>query len=155
VRDDRKAAAGGGSPDVERELGRLAAAPVPAGLRGRVLDRAFEARARAVLTPGLRRLAVACLAVIVAVAALGPLVGRYEAARLAALLDGRMPAPQAEGLAPELAELLAGDEKGAVSSAARQALAASAVRADRATNLFEVRERLKGWFSDEDLEDPD
>ena len=86
MKDDRTAAIGGGPPDVELELGRLAAAPVPTGLRRRILDRALESRENAVLTPGMRVLAIACSALIVAALVIDPLIIRRETARLAALL---------------------------------------------------------------------
>lgn len=79
---DRGTSPGSGTSDIERELNRLDAAPVPPGLRGRVLGRARESRANAALTPGMRILALACSALIVAVLAVDPLVGRREAARL-------------------------------------------------------------------------
>lgn len=144
-----------GAPEVERQLGRLAAAPVPGGMRQRVLARAEQARRGAALTPGLRRLAVASSVVLLAVVTVGPFVGSREKARLSALLHGRSPAPAAESLAPELAELLAGDESGAERLAKLQVLAVSAARAARPTTIFEVRERLKGWHYDENPEDPD
>jgi hypothetical protein len=144
-----------GAPEVERQLGRLAAAPVPEGMRQRVLARAEQARRDAALTPGLRRLAVASSIVLLAVVAVGPLIGRREAARLSALLDGRSRGPAAEALAPELAEVLAGDENTAERLAKLQVLAASAARAVRPIPIFEVRERLKGWLNDEDPEGPD
>lgn len=150
---DRKDTIGGGPPDVERELGRLAAAPVPTGLRQRVLARAEHARRGAALTPGLATLAVICSIMIVALLILDPIVGGREMAGLAAVLDGRSLAPAAEGLAPELAELLAGDEGGAVRLARLHALATSVARADRPTHILRVRERLKGLRSNEDLED--
>ncbi len=155
MKDDGKEVVGRGSPDVERELGRLEAAPVPAGLRGRVLDRAFETRANATLTPATRVLAIACSIAIVGAVAADPLLGRHEAARLAAVLDGRSPVRQEERTPPELAEVLAGDENAAERLAKLQVLAASAARAVRPIPIFEVRERLKGWLNDEDPEDPD
>lgn len=155
MKDDRMGRVGEGAPEVERKLGRLVPAPVPEGMRQRVLAHAEQARRGAALTPGLRRLAVASSIVLLAVVTVGPLVGRRESARLSALLDGRSPAPAAESLATELAEFLAGDEKGAERLAKLQILAASAERAARTTPIFEVRERLKGWFYDENPEDPD
>lgn len=152
MKDDRKDAIGGGPPDVERELGRLAAAPVPAGLRRRVLDRALKSRASAALTPGMRMLAVACSVMIVGLVAADPLIGRHEAARLAAVLDGRSPVGPTASPAPELAEALTGF--GQVNMLARfRALATSVARADRPTHILRVRERLKGWLNNEDLED--
>ena len=85
---DRRTAPGSGPSDIERELNQLDAAPVLPGLRGRVLGRARESRANAALTPGMRILALACSALIVAVLAVDPLVGRREAARLEGLRGG-------------------------------------------------------------------
>ena len=85
---DRGTSPGSGPSDIERELNRLDAAPVPPGLRGRVLGRARESRANAALTPGMKILALACSALIVAVLAVDPLVGRREAARLEGLRGG-------------------------------------------------------------------
>jgi hypothetical protein len=144
-----------GAAGIERELGRLATVPVPPGLRERVLAVAGEARRGAVLSPGLRRLAVACSLVIAGVAVAGPFAGRHEALRLAAVLDGEPAVAAAESPAPELAEVLAGDEKGMKKLSALRALAASAARARRPRPLTEARDRLKGWMNDETLESPD
>ncbi len=148
-RDEREQA------EMEKLLGRLVPDPALPGLRERVLGAAVGARRSAALTPGLRRLAVACSIVIIAVAVAGPLVGKHEAERLAAVLDGRSRASRAESPEPEFAELLGGDERGANRLAVLQAFAASAARADRPTKLVEAFERLKGWLNDETLEDPD
>jgi hypothetical protein len=150
--DDRKGEVGGRPPEVERELGRLRVAPVPEGMRQRVLDRAGQAQRDAVLTPGFRRLAVACSLLIIAALAIDPLMARDESARWIALLDGRPLVTRAEGTAPELADALSGNEK---DTDRLQALAISAARASRPTNLMEALERLKGWLNDETSEDPD
>lgn len=143
---------GGGSPDVERELGRLAAAPVPPGLRQRVLDRADEARSRAALTPGLRRLAVAGAALIVAVLAADPILGRHEAVRMSALLDGRTVPTAAPEASPELAEALDGRASGFAQLARLRTLARAAGEGS-VRDLAAARERLKGWLNHETSED--
>jgi hypothetical protein len=147
--------AGPGPPDIEGELGRLAPGPVPPGLRDRILDRAGEARKSAVLTPGLRALTVACAALIVAILVIDPLVGRHEAARLAALLDGRTAPPTENTEASVLAEVVGGT--GEAVKAARLArleiFAAAAARRERERRNTEARKWLKGWLAHEASED--
>jgi len=153
VKDEREGIVGEGEAGVERELGRLAAAPVPPGLRHRVLDRAAEARSQTVLTPGLRRLAVAGAALIVAVLAADPILGRYEAVRLSALLDGRSaPAAAPEG-SSELAEALGGQASGSAQLARLRTLARAAAREGSVRDLVVAHERLKGWLNHETSED--
>lgn len=143
-----------GSPDIEGELGRLAPGSVPPGLRDRILDRAGEARKSAVLTPGLRALTVACTVMIVAILVIDPLVGRHEAARLAALLDGRASAAPAENTeASVLAEVVGGTGE-ATRLARLEIFAAAAARRDLERQNTEARKWLKGWLVDETSENP-
>ena len=75
-----------GSPDIEGDLGRLTPAPVPPGLRGRVMERAAQTRRNTrLLTPRLRIAAVACSVLIVVVLGGEPLLGKLEAMQIAAL----------------------------------------------------------------------
>jgi hypothetical protein len=153
VKDDKVNEIARGPADTEGELRRLVPKPAPPGLRQKVLSTALEARRNAVLTPGMRKLAVACSIVIVAVLAIEPLVGRYEAARMAALLDGRSSARTAGEEAPELAEVFGGQGSEANRMARFQIMAASAVREDRERDFVEARKRLKGWLENETFED--
>jgi hypothetical protein len=154
VKDDKVNEIACGPADTEGELRRLVPSTVPPGMRRRVLDRALEARLNAALTPGMRALAVACSIVIVAVLAIEPLVGRHEAARMTALLDGRQTI-SATGEAPsELAEILVVKGREGDRLARLQALAASAVREDRERDFVEARKRLKGWLKNETSENP-
>jgi hypothetical protein len=152
VKNDRKDAIWRESPDIERELGRLAADPTPPGLRQRVLDAARGARKDAALTPRLRTLAAVCGLVIAAVLAIDPLVVRHETARLAALFDGPSSARTAVNEAAELAELLDGHEGKTRWISRLQVMAASAVRSERKDNFIEARARLKGWIEHETSE---
>jgi hypothetical protein len=154
VKDDKVNEIACGPADTEGELRRLVPSTVPSGMRRRVLDRALEARLNAALTPGMRALAVACAIVIVAVLAIEPLVGRHEAARMTALLDGRSSARTAGEEAYDLAEVL-GVQVGEADRMARlQIMAASASREDRVSDFIEARKRLKGWLNNETSENP-
>jgi hypothetical protein len=154
VKDDKVNEIACGPADTEGELRRLVPSTVPPGMRRRVLDRALEARLNAALTPGMRALAVACSIVIVAVLAIEPLVGRHEAARMTALLDGRSSARTAGEEAYDLAEVL-GVQVGEADRMARlQIMAASASREDRVSDFIEARKRLKGWLNNETSENP-
>jgi len=106
--------------DIERDLERLAPVAAPAGLRDRVMDRAAQARNSAALSPRMRILAAACSVVIIAVLMIDPLIGRHDAARIAALLDGQSSARVATEEAARLAEALGGQgSKPAESSGSR------------------------------------
>ena len=154
MKDDKVNEIACGPADTEGELRRLVPSTVPSGMRRRVLDRALEARLNAALTPGMRALAVACAIVIVAVLAIEPLVGRHEAARMTALLDGRSSARTAGEEAYDLAEVL-GVQVGEADRMARlQIMAASASREDRVSDFIEARKRLKGWLNNETSENP-
>jgi hypothetical protein len=141
-----------GAAGIERGLRRLVPAAVPPGLRGRVVARAAEAGRGALLAPWMRVSAVACSVVIVAVLAVDPLVGRHEAARLAALLDGRSAAAAPGEAASELAEV-EGAEAGRL--ARLRTMAASAIRKNGQKGFFEARKGLKGRLEDETSETPD
>jgi hypothetical protein len=153
MRDDERKDAGFDLVDIEKDLGRLAPVDSPAGLRVRVMDRADRARERAALSPRMRILAVACSIVIVAVLLTGPLIGRHERIRLAALLDGRSAAPAASQ-ATELAEVLVGEDSQAERMVRLRLAAASAARKEQAYQVTEARRWLKGWLEDETSEDP-
>jgi hypothetical protein len=121
-------------------------------MRRRVLDRALEARSNAVLTPGMRALAVACSIAIVAVLAIEPLVGRHEAVRMTALLDGRSSNLKAGEGASELAEMMGG-QVGEVQTLMRlQIMASSGIREADFRDGLEARKRLKGWLDNEGQE---
>ena len=138
---------------MERELGRLAAAPVPPGLRQRVLGRAQEARSQTALSPWMRAAAVACGALIVAVLAIDPIAARQEAARMTALLDGRATSnPAADGLS-ELAEALGDQGPGLDQLARLQTAARDVARGESIRDLVMAHERLKGWLNHETSED--
>ncbi|HOW86538.1 MAG TPA: hypothetical protein P5119_11810 [Candidatus Aminicenantes bacterium] len=149
---DRTKAAGPGSPDIEREMARLAARPAPRGLRDRVLGRAGEARKGAVLAPWARALAVACAVAVAAALLIEPFAGRREAVRLAALLDGRRAAPAA-GQTAEIAEILAGQTGVAERLARLRFAGAAAARRERGRRVTEAREKMKGWLAYESSED--
>lgn len=155
MKEEGQGDVGAGTPDVERELGRLAAAPVPPGLRQRVLDRAAEARSRTVLTPGLRRLAVAGAALIVAVLVADPILGRHEAVRMSALLNGRTAPVAAPEGSSELAEALDGQAFGLGQLARLRTLARAEAREGSVRDLVVAHERLKGWLNYETSEDLD
>jgi hypothetical protein len=141
-----------GAAGIERELGRLAAVPVPPGLRERVLARASRERREAALPPWMRVVAAGCAALAVALLVLEPIQVRQEQARLAALLDGRPVSAAVAVTATELAEAGIGTEA-ALWSRYQRLVAATALKPpDRAS--FEAIERLKGWWEYEDPEDP-
>jgi hypothetical protein len=144
-----------GEAAIERELRRLVPAAVPPGLRGRVVVRAAEARRGALLAPWMRVSAVACSLLILVVLVTDPLIGRHEEARLAALLDGRSAVAAPGDTAPELADVVLGQEVEAGALARLRAMAASAVRKDEKRRFFEARKGLKGWLEDEASETPD
>jgi len=138
--------------DIERDLERLAPVAAPAGLRDRVMDRTVQARNSAALSPRMRILAAACSVVIIAVLMIDPLIGRHEAARIAALLDGQSSARVATEEAARLAEALGGQgiEDGGI--VRLEVMAAVAAREDRGRDFFEARARLKGWLDNETSE---
>lgn len=144
-----------GSPEIERELRRLAAGPVPPGLRQRTLGRAAEARKKAALAPWMRLVAAGCSILIAAVLLADPLAGRHETARLAALLDGRTAPMAADDEASVVAEAVGGSEGAAEAARAVRLgnLAAAASRRERGRQVTEARKRLKGWLADESSED--
>ncbi len=144
-----------GAAGVDRELGRLVPAATPPGLRQRVLSRAEFARRSVMLSPKMRVVATASSLLIAAVLLIGPFVGRHEAARLTALLDGRNAAAPATESAPELAEAFSVNASEVGSLARLRAAAESARSEDTVRGAMEARKRLKGWFSDETSEDPD
>jgi len=155
MKDDLMKASGGGSPDIEGELARLAPGPVPAGLQQRVLSRARKARENTVLTPGMRIAAVTCSVLIVALLAADPFLSRQEATRLASLVDVRVqPGPAGETPAV-LAEVLGGT--GEAAEAARMArweiIAAAAARREQERQITAAWKRLKGGLDHEAFED--
>jgi hypothetical protein len=154
VKDDKANEIARGPADTEGELRRLVPSTVPPGMRRRVLDRALEARLNAALTPGMRALALACSIVIVAVLAIEPLVGRHEAARMTALLDGRSSARTAGEEACDLAEVLGVQGNKADRMARLQIMAASTGREDRVSGFIKARNGLKGWLKNETSENP-
>jgi hypothetical protein len=154
MRDDGRNGTEPDLVDIENAFGRLSPSPVPPGLRRRVMDRALEARRSAAASPGMRILAIACSLVIVAVLVIEPLVGRHEAARLAAMLDGGPSTPVVE-TAPELAEVLAGQRPEAALIVRIRAATKAAAREDIDRVFIEARKRLKGWLEDETSENPD
>ena len=141
--------------EIERDLERLRAKPMPSGLRERVLDSALKARERTVLTPRLRAAAVACSILIVAILGAERLLGRREASRLTALLDGRPTAGTAREGAFDLGELLGGQGSEAEMMARLQAMASSVVGRDGGRRFVEARKRLEGWLKNETFENID
>ena len=152
MRDNGRKDAGRDLMDTERDLERLAPVAAPAGLRDRVMDRAAQARNSAALSPRMRILAAACSVVIIAVLMIDPLIGRHDAARIAALLDGQSSARVATEEAARLAEALGGQgiEDGGI--VRLEVMAAVAAREDRGRDFFEARARLKGWLDNETSE---
>ena len=154
MKDDRTAAIGGGPPEVELELGRLAAAPVPTGLRRRVLDRALESRENAVLTPGMRVLAIACSALIVAALVIDPLIVRRETARMAALLGAPgITEPMARESDSLWAEL--GVDTGDIDRILLKGIVVSGAKGRESylRDHLHARDRLKGMIDYENAED--
>jgi hypothetical protein len=145
--------AGPGSPDIEAKLGRIAPLPVPPGLRRKVLGRAAEAGKSKALTPGLRTLSAACAVLIAAILVIDPLVGRHEATRLAALLDGRS-AAHAASQASELVEIFGGKDGEADQMARLQHATAAVAPKHQEHQVTEAWRRLKGWLENETQEDP-
>ena len=139
--------------DIEYALGRLLPKPVPPGLRERVIGSAFQTRKNSVLTPQLRIVAVTCSILLVAVLLLEPLSSRWEAARLAALLDGRPASPATGEEAAEFAEVLGLRGREADRMAKLQAMTAPALRKERMGDFIEAQKRLKGWLENETSED--
>lgn len=152
MRDNGRKAAGRDLTDIERDLERLAPVAAPAGLRDRVMDRTAQARNSAALSPRMRILAAACSVVIIAVLMIDPLIGRHEAARIAALLDGQSSARVATEEAARLAEALGGQGIEAGGIVRLVVMAAAAAREDRGRDFFEARARLKGWLNNETSE---
>jgi len=152
MRDNGRKDAGRDLMDIERDLERLAPVAAPAGLRDRVMDRAAQARNSAALSPRMRILAAACSVVIIAVLMIDPLIGRHDAARIAALLDGQSSARVATEEAARLAEALGGQGIEAGGIIRLEVMAAVAGREDRTRDLFEARMRLKGWLDNETSE---
>ncbi len=107
------------------------------------------------MSPAMRVVATASSLLIAAVLLIGPLVGRHEAARLTALLDGRNAAAPAAESAPELAEALDGRAGELASLARLRAAVESAGSENTVRSAMEARKRLKGWSSDETSENPD
>jgi len=140
--------------DIERDLGRLVARPVPDKLRERVLGSALEARKNAAMTPRMRVMAVVFSILIVAVLGIDLFLGEHEAARLAALIDGpglSMPTGQEAGLL--WSEL--GVDLGDSDKFRRAGIALSRLkdRDDSRKALLEARDWLKGMIDHEDPED--
>jgi len=153
VKDDKEKEIARGPADTEGELRRLVPSTVPLGMRRRVLDSALNARLNAVLTPGMRALAVACTIVIVAALAIEPLVGRHEAARMTALLDGRGVSNQAG----EEARLLWAEVGGDLADPDKFRMAVIVFsrlgsRHESRPAFFEARDRWKGMIDHEDPE---
>lgn len=128
-------------PEIDKELGRLVPKPMPPGLRERVLRPALQARRKAALSPGMKWAAAVGLAVIAAVLMIDPVVGGWESARLAALLDGRPAGPAAGEAAIELAETAGLTAREADRLARLLDSASSAAQVQRQRNLGET---LKG-----------
>ncbi len=144
-----------GSSDIERDLGRLTPAPVPPGLRQRIIGRARESRGKPLLSPAMRIAAVTCSVLIVALLAVDPSLNRLERARLAALVDGRGHPVPAEEMSSVLAEVVGetGVTAGAAQFARWEIIAAAAARKEQGRQVTEARKRLKGWLANEALED--
>lgn len=143
-REDRSRA------DIEGALGQLRPQAIPPRLSGRVLGAAFEARKNAVLTPRMRIAAVACAILIVAVLGADRLVGRRQAAGMAALLDGPGVSILAgQDVAAFWAEL--GADLGDSDRFQRVEIALSRLkeRDDRRKAMLEQRDRLKGMIEHE------
>lgn len=150
-REDLEAGAAG----VGRELGRLVPASIPPGLRLRVLSRAEFARRSVMLSPAMRVAAAACLLLIAAALLIDPLVGRHEAARLAALLDGRSSPRVASEETAELAEVLGMKGRETERMTRLQLAAAAAARKEQENQITEAWKRLKGWLGYEASEEPE
>ena len=141
-----------GEDDIERQLNRLAPRPIPPGLRDRVLSSALEARRNTALTPRMRIAAIACAALLAVVVGFGPLLGRREAARMAALLDGRQPAGMEGMEAGALAEMAGLEAADAERMVKLLALASFAEREKRQSRIGEGLRGPKGWSDYETYE---
>lgn len=155
MKDDRFEATDCGVQDIESELGRLTPAPVPQGLRQRVLDRTRHFRGKALLSPGMRIAAVTCSVLIVALLATEPFLDRHEAACLASLVDVRVrPGPAGEPSAVLVEVLGATGEAAEAAQMARwEIIAAAAARKRQERQVTEARKWLKGWLANEAFED--
>jgi hypothetical protein len=119
------------------------------------MDRAREYRGKALLSPGMRFVAVTCSALIVALLAAEPFLDRHEAARLASLVDVRVrPGPAGEPSAV-LAEVLGGigEAAEAAQMARREIIAAAAARRGQERQITAAWKRLKGGPAHEAFED--
>jgi hypothetical protein len=135
-----------GSPDAEGDLGRLTPAPVPPGLRGRVMGRAAQTRKHAALTPRLRIAAVVCAVLILVVLGVEPILGKLEAMQIAALFDGG-PGALATGMTmTEVSELA--DLTGIQGAEAAWLIRSQArfTRAERRRRFGEDLKGLRGWL---------
>jgi hypothetical protein len=139
--------------EIEKRFAQLVPQAAPPGLRERVLGSALKARGEAALTLGLRLAAAACVILILAALGVGPLAGNREAARLAALCDGRPEEGPAVPKAGELAEMAGLESAEAERLVRRLALASSAERAYRQKRLGEGLRGPKGWSAYEMSED--
>jgi len=154
MRDDGRNRLERDAAGLERALRDLISVKTPPGLRERVLSSASVSRGNAALAPWMRVVAAACASTVLAVLLIDPLLGRQEAARLTAVLDGRPSAPAAEP-ALELDEVLAGNA-GEMSRMARlQTLARLSGQDEIKRDFIKARTRLEGWLEDETSEDPD
>ena len=146
MKDDRAEVTGYGAQDIEAELGRLAPVPVPPGLRGHVMERACESRRHALLSPGMRIAAIACSVMILVVLGVEPILGKLEAMRIAALLDGG-PEALATGMTMTEASELA-DLTGIQGAEAAWLIRSQArfTREERRRRFGEDLKGLRGWL---------
>lgn len=138
--------------DIEKTLLSLSPQPVPPGLRERILESAAKRRRDLVMTPWMWAAAAACAALI-AVAVLGDAaVARAQNENLRALLNGRNVPRETEGeaawLSAELFEEMGGSGKSGLERLAALTRRGPARSSPR--DVFESRERLKGWLDHED-----
>ncbi|MCX6567883.1 MAG: hypothetical protein NT147_02380 [Candidatus Aminicenantes bacterium] len=141
--------------DIERSLARLAPKAIPAGLRQRIMDSALESRKNASLTPWMKWAAVTCAVLIVFVLIADPLIGRFEAVRMAALINAGSATDEggmARREASDLAELAGIQGTEAAKLIRLQARITSAVREERRRRFGEAMKGLRGWLEYETSE---
>lgn len=144
--------------DIEKNLLSVSPKTAPPGLRARILESARKEQQDLVMTPRIWTGIAACVALI-AVAVLGDAaVTRAQNDDLRALLNGRSASHvTAEESGPLPAEICGGISDLERAGLERMLLARPGSERASLREVFETRERLKGWLDHEDegTESPD
>jgi hypothetical protein len=138
--------------DIERSLARLVPKPVPNGISQRVLNPAYEAGKKRILTRGWLIAAAVCAALLAAVFIADAFIARHESVRLAALLDQRSPARSIEDPTFTFMEILGIGADDDLAPLRLIMLASIRIR-QYAPDRHEALKRLKGWLEHETPED--